>query len=61
MRFKTLHKIYDYKLRFGKNHMCVGCGRCDMKCPKEIHFSETIDGLAKEVEILKSSTAEGGK
>ena len=61
MRFKTLHKIYDYKLRYGKNHMCVGCGRCDMKCPKEIHFSETIDGLAKEVEILKSSTAEGGK
>ncbi len=41
-RFKTLHKIYDYKLRFGREHMCVGCGRCDMRCPKEIRFFETI-------------------
>ena len=53
MRFKTLHKIYDFKARFGKEHMCVGCGRCDMRCPKDIHFSETVDTLAKEVLRLK--------
>ena len=33
--------------------MCVGCGRCDMRCPKDIHFSETIDKLAAAVENLK--------
>lgn len=54
MRFKTMHKVYDYKARFGEENMCVGCGRCDMRCPKEIHFSETIDTLAKEVEKLKA-------
>lgn len=55
-RFKTLHKIYDYRIRFGgEENMCVGCGRCDMKCPQEIRFSETISGLAQEVEKLKEA------
>lgn len=59
MRFKTMHKVYDYKARFGEENMCVGCGRCDMRCPKEIHFSETIQTLAEEVEQLKKM--EGSK
>ena len=58
MRFKTMHKVYDYKVRFGEENMCVGCGRCDMRCPKEIHFSETIQTLALEVVKLKNN---GGK
>lgn len=53
MRFKTMHKVYDFKRRFGEENMCVGCGRCDMRCPRDIHFSETIQGLAGEVEKLK--------
>ena len=53
MRFKVMHKTYDFKARFGEENMCVGCGRCDMRCPKEIHFSETVDKLAHEVERLK--------
>lgn len=60
MRFKTMHKVYDFKARFGEENMCVGCGRCDMRCPKDIHFSETIDTLAHEVEKLKAAGAEGG-
>ena len=32
MRFKVLHKVYNYKNRFGY-HMCVGCGVCVTKCP----------------------------
>lgn len=52
MRFKTLHKIYDFDLRFGKGSMCVGCGRCDQRCPQEIKFSQTIDDLAHEVKKL---------
>lgn len=53
MRFKAMHKTYDFKARFGEKNMCVGCGRCDMRCPRDIHFSETIDQLAHEVERLK--------
>lgn len=53
MRFKAMHKLYDFNARFGKGNMCVGCGRCDMRCPKDIHFSETIGKLAAAVETLK--------
>ena len=52
MRFKLLHKFFDYGLRFGKSHMCVGCGRCIDRCPKGIDFLDTVNGfgeaLAKE-------------
>lgn len=44
MRFKTMHKIYDFKKKFGK-HMCVGCGRCDDNCPEYISFSNCINKL----------------
>jgi anaerobic sulfite reductase subunit A len=46
MRFKVLHKVYDYKKRFGY-HMCVGCGRCDDVCPEYISFSACINRLEK--------------
>ncbi len=50
MRFKTLHKVYDYNLRFGgEEHMCVGCGRCEMRCPKDISFFDTICKLSSEI------------
>lgn len=42
MRFKAMHKIYDFRKRFGYN-MCVGCGRCDDACPQYISFSSTIE------------------
>lgn len=42
MRFKTMHKIHDFKERFGYN-MCVGCGRCDDVCPQYISFSSAIE------------------
>ena len=45
MRFKTFHKIYDFRKRFGFN-MCVGCGRCDDVCPEYISFSGCISRLA---------------
>ena len=49
MRFKVLHKFYDYRDRFGAEHMCVGCGRCDIRCPKEISFFDTVCGLHDEI------------
>ena len=49
MRFKVMHKIYDYEKRFGYP-MCVGCGRCDDVCPEYISYSNCINRLAKEEE-----------
>lgn len=48
MRFKVLHKISDFKAKFGCN-MCVGCGRCDMVCPEYISFSNCINKTAAAV------------
>ncbi len=46
MRFKALHKVYDFRKRFDKN-MCVGCGRCDDNCPEYISFSNCINKLTE--------------
>ena len=44
MRFKVLHKVLDFKQRFGYQ-MCVGCGRCDDVCPEYISFSNCLNKL----------------
>jgi anaerobic sulfite reductase subunit A len=45
MRFKVLHKVHDFKKRFGYS-MCTGCGRCDDICPEYISYSACINKLA---------------
>ena len=50
MRFKVLHKVYDYNQRFGSEHMCVGCGRCIDRCPKHIDYLLAINGLTDRLE-----------
>ena len=52
MRFKVMHKVHDYKKRFGY-HMCVGCGRCDDICPEYISFSNCVNKLGKAMEEVK--------
>ncbi|MGL5152733.1 MAG: anaerobic sulfite reductase subunit AsrA [Clostridium sp.] len=52
MRFKTLHKVYDYKKKWGYN-MCVGCGRCDDICPEYISFSNCINKLKEAMDEVK--------
>lgn len=47
MRFKVMHKIYDFEKRFGYP-MCVGCGRCDAVCPEYISYANLVNRLAKE-------------
>lgn len=47
VRFKVMHKIYDFEKRFGYP-MCVGCGRCDDVCPEYISYSNLVNRLAKE-------------
>jgi anaerobic sulfite reductase subunit A len=47
MRFKVMHKIYDFEKRFGYP-MCVGCGRCEDVCPEYISYSNCVNRLAKE-------------
>ncbi len=54
MRFKVMHKINDYKKRFGY-HMCVGCGRCDDVCPEYISFSNCVNKLSNLVEGVNSN------
>jgi anaerobic sulfite reductase subunit A len=49
MRFKAMHKIYDFHQRFGE-HMCVGCGRCDVHCPEYISFAECINKISRTLE-----------
>lgn len=49
LRFKVMHKIYDFEQRFGYP-MCVGCGRCDDICPEYISYSNLVNRLAKEEE-----------
>lgn len=49
MRFKVMHKLYDFEQRFGYP-MCVGCGRCDDVCPEYISYSNCVNRLAKEEE-----------
>lgn len=59
MRFKTLHKIHDFKKRFGYT-MCVGCGRCDDACPQYISFSEAIEKVGRAMQE-QTESAVGGK
>jgi anaerobic sulfite reductase subunit A len=56
MRFKVLHKVYDFKKRYGY-HMCVGCGRCDDVCPEYISFSSCINKLEGAVKEVQTNNA----
>lgn len=51
LRFRTMHKVHDHAKRFGE-HMCVGCGRCDDRCPAFISFSTLINKLTGETKKL---------
>jgi anaerobic sulfite reductase subunit A len=53
MRFKTFHKVYDFKKKFGSD-MCVGCGRCDDQCPEYISFSNCINKLSRRIKEIKN-------
>ncbi|WP_326832252.1 anaerobic sulfite reductase subunit AsrA [Olsenella porci] len=48
MRFKVLHKVYDFRQRFGYD-MCVGCGRCDDVCPEYISFAACVNKVTDAV------------
>ncbi|SHH14931.1 anaerobic sulfite reductase subunit AsrA [Clostridium grantii] len=52
MRFKVMHKVHDFKKRFGY-HMCVGCGRCDDICPEYISFSNCVNKLNDAMNEVK--------
>lgn len=58
MRFKTMHKISDFKRRFGVN-MCVGCGRCDDVCPEYISFAECIRRVSILTDHYKNDASKG--
>ena len=41
LRYRMMHKMVDHKARFGET-MCVGCGRCDDRCPQYISFAQMV-------------------
>lgn len=49
-RYHVLHKVYDFKKKFGEGNMCVGCGRCEDTCPQYISYIETVNTLTKILE-----------
>ena len=54
MRFKALHKMYDYGKRFDEGeNMCVGCGRCVKRCSRDISFIDTVNGFHDALEQAK--------
>ncbi len=44
LRYRVLHKIYDFRKRHGVN-MCIGCGRCDDVCPEYISMFKCIEKI----------------
>jgi len=44
LRYRVLHKIYDFRKRQGFN-MCVGCGRCDDVCPEYISMFKCVEKI----------------
>ena len=36
----------------GGEHMCVGCGRCDIRCPQDISFFNTVCEVHDEIENM---------
>ena len=59
MRFKALHKVYDYQLRFETGEpMCVGCGRCTHRCPELISISATVNKVNAAVNEIKAGLAQ---
>ncbi len=50
MRFKVLHKIHDFSSRFNtQEYMCVGCGRCNKRCPQNITYSDIVNRFYDEM------------
>lgn len=59
MRFKVLHKVYDFKSRFGGENMCVGCGRCIARCPQGIDYLDAVNGLTNFLAGEKEAPTHG--
>lgn len=57
MRFKVMHKVYDFKKRFGYQ-MCAGCGRCDDICPEYISFANCVNKLEDAMEEIEAASIE---
>lgn len=54
MRYKVLHKFYDYNARFHEGSMCVGCGRCIDRCPEFISIAATVEKMNKALDEIKA-------
>jgi len=46
VRNRYMHKLSYFNERYGKT-LCVGCGRCVLKCPSNMDITEFIDKAAE--------------
>ncbi|CAG9000805.1 MAG: Anaerobic sulfite reductase subunit A [Candidatus Celerinatantimonas neptuna] len=58
LRYRALHKVNDFKDRFGLEQMCVGCGRCDDRCPQYIKFPNIINKMTQAVQQALAKEAQ---
>lgn len=54
VRFRVMHKFYDYKKRWGY-HMCIGCGRCSDICPEYIDVPTCVNKLQDAMDEVNSN------
>lgn len=54
MRYKILHKFHDYKERFKTRDMCVGCGRCILRCPEAISIVSTLEKMNNAIDEINN-------
>ena len=54
VRFRVMHKFYDYKKRWGYN-MCIGCGRCSDICPEYIDVPTCVNKLQDAMDEVNSN------
>lgn len=55
IRQRMMHKLSFFKLRYGDDHLCVGCGRCVTACPAGIDIRE----VAKRADALTKGGTNG--
>lgn len=58
-RYKILHKVYGHNARFHTGPMCVGCGRCSVRCPELISYPATLDKLSKAIAEIREKEGIG--
>jgi len=50
-RQRFMHKLVYFPANYEGRHACVGCGRCIVKCPINMHIAKVIKSLGVESHV----------